>query len=130
MKIVLSLFVLLITSVGFSQEDVKPEKAEKISGSYGYKEKDPIKVGGGDMPTATIAYLKRLQGPNGKGIYYKKDGKGTSYDNPDPSITRKEKGILYRYEIREDGSKKVEYIYFDQYRFEEPTPLKGYSWRD
>ncbi|MFT5860879.1 MAG: hypothetical protein ACI865_002995 [Flavobacteriaceae bacterium] len=128
MKALLFLCTILITSVGFSQEEAD-EKQVKISGSYGFKEKDPIKVGGGDMPTATLDYIKKLKGPNGGAMYYEKLGKGKSYENPDPALTRKEKGILYMYELREDGEKKTYIVYFDQYRFEEPTPLKGFTWK-
>ncbi len=126
MKTLVLLCAILVTSVGFTQEDDK-KKEIKISGSYGFKEKDPIKVGGGDMPIETLAYIKKLRGPNGGSMYYKKLGKGTSYENPDKSLTKREKGILYMYELREDGEKKTYIVYFDQYRYEEPTPLKGFS---
>lgn len=128
MKTVLFLCAILISSIGFSQEETK-EKKVKISGSYGFKEKDPIKVGGGDMPIETLAYIKKLKGPNGGSMYYEKLGKGKSYDNPDRSLTKKDKGILYMYELREDGEKKTYIVYFDQYRLEEPTPLKGFSFK-
>ena len=129
MKTVLFLFALTMTSFGFSQDDAV-KKQVKIAGSYGFKEKNPIKVGGGEMPVETLAYIKKLRGPNGGAIYYKKLGKGTSYDNPNPDLTHRDKGILYMYELREDGEKKTYIVYFDQYRFEEPTPLKGFSFKD
>lgn len=122
--------ILLLSFTSFSQQEgtITPNLTEKVAASYGFKEKDPIKVGGGDMPTRVFEYMKHLKGPNGEPITFTKIGNGSSYDDPDPSLTKMEKGKLYMYEIEIHGTDKTHIIYFDQYRYEQPKVLKGFSW--
>jgi hypothetical protein len=130
MRRILFLF-LLLNFIGYSQNEgtIIPNTTEKVSGAYGFKEKDPIKVGGGDMPTRVFEYMKHLKGPNGEPVTFEKLGNGASYDNPDPTLTKMEKGKVYMYEIKIHGTDKSYIIYFDQYRYEQPQILKGFTWK-
>lgn len=130
MRLSLLVFILIGFS-SFSQKEgtITPNLDEKVSGTYGFKEKDPIKVGGGDMPTRVYEYLKHLKGPEGEPVTFVKLGNGNSYDNPDRSLTNMEKGKLYMYEIKIHGTNKSFIIYFDQYRYEQPKVLKGFTWK-
>ncbi len=130
MRILFVLFIGMSFS-GFSQIEgtMTPNLTEKVSGSYGFKEKEPIKVGGGDMPTRVYEYMKHLKGPNGEPVTFEKIGNGASYDNPDRTLTKMEKGKLYMYEIKIHGTDKKYLIYFDQYRYEHPKILKGFTWK-
>lgn len=130
MRLIVLLFIGISLN-GFSQKEgtMSPDLTEKVSGSYGYKANDPIKVGGGDMPTRVFEYMKHLKGPDGEPVTFEKLGNGDSYENPDHTLTRKEKGIVYMYEIKVHGTKKSYIIYFDQYRYEQPKVLKKFTWR-
>ena len=130
MRHILFLF-LLINLSGFSQKEgtIVPDTTEKVSSTYGFKEKDPIKVGGGDMPTRVYEYMKHLKGPNGEPITFEKLGNGASYDDPDRTLTTMEKGKVYMYEIKIHGTNKSFIVYFDQYRYEQPKILKGFTWK-
>ena len=124
------LFLVGISFNSFSQKEgtMTPDVNAKVKGSYGFKAKDPIKVGGGDMPTRVFEYMKHLKGPNGEPVTFEKLGNGGSYENPDASLTRMEKGVVYMYEIKIHGTKKSYIIYFDQYRYEQPMVLKDFTW--
>lgn len=130
MKQLLLVFSLFIGFSTFSQQvaemEIDPTPAK---GKYGFNPKSPIKVGGGEMPTNMYTYLKRLKGPNGESVHYKKVGKGPTYENPDPKLTRHPKVSLTMVEIRIQGEKNVQTVYFDQYRYEKPMVLKGYTWQ-
>lgn len=130
MRLIVLLFIGISLN-GFSQKKgtMSPDLTEKVSGSYGFKANDPIKVGGGDMPTRVFEYMKHLKGPEGEPVTFEKLGNGDSYENPDRTLTRKEKGILYMYEIKVHGTKKSYIIYFDQYRYEQPKVLKKFTWK-
>lgn len=129
MKTILTFLLLALSVQGFSQVDTLSIDMTPAKGKYGFSPKSPIKVGGGDMPTETLTYLKHLKGPEGQSIHYKKVGKGDTYDGAERRFSRTGKGVLMMYEIRIAGKKKSETIYFDQYRYEKPKVLKGYTWK-
>src|SRR5690348_11931251 len=86
--------------------------------NYGFKRTKPIKVGGGVIPSKVYEYLNNLRGVNGEEIEYVRLGTGTSYSNPDPTLTPFKQGVLTLFKVRVKGTDQWKVLYFDQYRFD------------
>lgn len=88
--------------------------------TYGYDEKNAIKVGGGASgPTNERRYLNALLGPNGESISYKRLGSccGVPSENGFMGVA-----VLDLYEIKYDGLDKPVNLYLNMY---DPGILKA-----
>ena len=97
--------------------------------TYGYSEKNAIKVGNGDMksgPASERAFLNALQGPNGEKITYVRRGSccGVKSEHSPFGVA-----MLDRYEINYKGLHKPIILYINMY---DPGVLqapKGFTFR-
>ncbi|TVR37252.1 MAG: hypothetical protein EA392_13170 [Cryomorphaceae bacterium] len=127
MKVLIIALMVLNSVVCVCQDGVRPEPAGNKK--YGLKEKLPIKVGGGMVPSNVYSYLEQLTGPNGEEVLYERIGSGPSYKNPDPALTQFESGVLTMFYVWY-GNEKRKVVYFDQYRLEQPQVLHGFLWKE
>ena len=83
--------------------------------TYGYSEKNPIKVGGADKsegPKNERRYLNALSGPNGEEITYSRKGSCCAFETENGFLGG---GLLDRYEVKWKGGKKSLIIYINMY---------------
>lgn len=84
-------------------------------GTYGYSEKNPIKVGGAtnsEGPKNEQRYLNALAGPNGEEISYKRLGSCCAFETENGFMGG---GLLDRYEVKWKGGKKPVIIFINMY---------------
>jgi len=104
----------LIQTIKFTNTNaVCPISTDK---TYGYKENNPIKVGGGDFdgPSRERAYLDHLQGPHGEKLTYDRNGSMPSGDV-----------ILDIFHISGSGINAT--VYVDEYNYSDPQAPVGFS---
>lgn len=85
--------------------------------SYGFTEKNPIKVGGVDKsegPLNEKRFLNALAGPNGERIYYNRAGSCCNFKTKNGFMGV---GLLDIYKITMDGSKDTSVIYINMYDY-------------
>ena len=85
---------------------------------YGLSPEKPIKVGG-VLPIHIYRYLNNLTDTNGLKIYYERIGSTGS------KVIKRDKPLT-TFSIH-DGKREFQ-IYFDQYEWDYPKVLKGFSW--
>ena len=79
--------------------------------TYGYTEKNPVKVGGGmNGPANERKYLNSLTGPNGEEIKYERKGSCCQFETPNGFMGG---GMLDRYEVTYRGLPKPIIIYIN-----------------
>jgi len=103
-----------------------PMKLEKQapSESYGYSEKDAIRIGGGFGKSERIyGYLNALRGPEGQKVHYDRIGSCCEFDTP--SSPFEGKGLLEVYEIDYEGLEAPRELYFNWYDESEPMIPAG-----
>jgi hypothetical protein len=103
---------------GIRFPDVNAACVVSTDQSYGYTEKNPIKVGGGDFdgPSRERAYLDHLFGPNGEILSYERNGSIPAGDV-----------ILDVYQLSATGINLV--LYIDEYNFAQLQAPVGFSCR-
>jgi hypothetical protein len=109
-----AIFDGLIQTIQFTDSNAScPLSTDK---TYGYKEDNPIKVGGGDFdgPSRERAYLDHLHGPRGKQLTYERNGSMPSGET-----------ILDIFHITGSGMDVI--IYVDEYNFSDLQAPVGFS---
>lgn len=92
--------------------------------TYGYTEKNPIKVGGmATRASNELKFLNALQGPNGEKIKFNRLGSCCSFKTKNALIGKT--GLLDKYEITYAGLDKPTILYINAYDFESPMCPKG-----
>jgi hypothetical protein len=84
--------------------------------TYGYKESNPIKVGGSNEssgPRNERRFLNALLGPNGETVSYSRAGSCCPFKTPNGMINNA--GMLDRYLVTWDGSKDTVDIFINMY---------------
>jgi len=84
--------------------------------TYGYTEKNPIKVGGmsnSEGPLNERRFLNALTGPNGEKISYSRLGSCCAFKTRNGSFDNT--GLLDKYEIKYEGQEKEIIIYINMY---------------
>ena len=112
---VLTLFLFLM-SFNYSQNIEFEIKGQSENKRYGYSKKEPIRVGGGSSAGYHFLFIQHLRGPNGEKLEVKRIGSCGNYNNPDPLLTKFDKGILTCFSINCNAFKKPRVLYFDKYR--------------
>jgi hypothetical protein len=127
-----SLFPVLLLILFFPQQQKFQElEVGEVSTDkrYGLSEANPVKVGGGRAPINVYIYLNGLRGPKGEKIEYNRIGSCCEYQDPKAKgLERDGAGILTVFEVCYRGCKKSKIVYFDQYRYEKPMVLKGFTY--
>lgn len=80
--------------------------------TYGYSEKNPIKVGS-LSPANSIKYLSSLTGPNGEEVSFDRLGSCCSFKTKNALIG--DMGLLDRYWVTYEGKKDTVYLYMNIY---------------
>lgn len=81
--------------------------------TYGYTEKNPIKVGGGENgPANERKYLNSLTGPNGEKVSYNRDGSCCAFSTKNSPFG---KGLLDVYTVTYEGKKDSVTLYLNMY---------------
>ena len=109
-----AIFDGLIQTIQFTDSNAScPISTDK---TYGYKEDNPIKVGGGDFdgPSRERAYLDHLRGPKGEKLTYERNGSEQPGDV-----------ILDIFHITGAGLNII--LYVDEYNFSDPQAPVGFS---
>lgn len=101
-----------------------PTKKSKDE-TYGYKEENPIRVGGGLMGGAANErkFLDALAGPEGESISYKRLGSCCMFETPNSSMG----GLLDIYEITWKGQDEPVKLYLNMYDYEKPLIPVGFT---
>jgi len=97
------------------------------SDTYGYSEKNPVKVGGvvdNLGPAMERKFLNQLAGPNGEEISFKRTSSCCSFDTPRGYMGS---GLLDKYEITYDGLASPITLYINMYDYEEPMIPVGFT---
>ena len=92
--------------------------------TYGYSEKNPIKVGrlhGG--PRDSELFLSSLRGPEGQQIKFKRLGSCCFFETPNAWVGGQ--APLDRYELRYKGLKEPIILYLDIYDYDQPKVPYG-----
>ena len=107
--------------------DIKgPAKSKK----YGYSEKDPIRMGGGTSAGHHFQFVWHLRGPNGEQLETVRIGSCGQYNNPDPTLTKYDKGVLTCFSVNCAAFKEPKILYFDKYRTGDLYIPKDLTWQD
>jgi len=81
--------------------------------SYGYKEKNPIKVGGFDNgPSNERNYLNSLTGPNGEKVLFYRNGSCCQFNTKNSPFGS---GMLDIYSVYYEGIKDTAKLYINMY---------------
>lgn len=127
MKITVSLFLFLWVVCVYGQKnpydypDTLWIYGTSTDTNYGRTSSNPIKVGGGLFPKNNYRYLNSLADANGNLVKYSRIGSCRGADN------RKEP--LTCFMVETEGGRKFT-IYFDQYEFNPPMVIAGYTWKE
>jgi hypothetical protein len=116
------------------QAELMDERTFKLTevsddGSYGYTEKNPIKVGGAkksEGPLNERRFLNALQGPNGGRISYVRKGSCCTFETPNGIMGG---GLLDVYEVKYDGLEKPIVLYINMYDYGILKAPKGFTYR-
>jgi len=108
------IFADMLATIKFTNTNAEcPVATDK---AYGYKEENPIKIGGGDFtgPSRERAYLDHLRGPNNGQLSYERQGSKDSGNT-----------ILDIYQIKGPGVNAI--LYIDEYNYSEPQAPVGFT---
>lgn len=95
--------------------------------TYGYSEKNPIKVGGvknSEGPLNERRFLNALSGPNGEDITYDRTGSCCPFKTENGFMGS---GMLDRYEIKWTGQSKSVFLYINMYDEEKLMAPVGFT---
>jgi hypothetical protein len=96
--------------------------------TYGYTEKNPVKVGGGQSgPANERKYLNSLTGPNGEELKYERKGSCCPFETPNGFMGG---GMLDRYEVTYAGLSKPIIIYINMYDKDVLKAPKGFKFKE
>jgi len=97
--------------------------------SYGYSEKNPIKVGGvknNEGPTNERRFLNALLGPDNELVKYHRVGSCCPFDSPNGLMGG---GLLDRYEVTYEGLNKPIILYINMYDYGVLMAPKGFTFK-
>jgi hypothetical protein len=97
--------------------------------SYGYTEKNPVKVGGvknNSGPLNERRFLNALLGPGGETLTYNRQGSCCPFKSRNGLMGS---GLLDKYEVKYDGLEKPLIIYINMYDAGELKAPKGFTFK-
>lgn len=90
-----------------------PATQENTDASYGYTEKNPVKVGGVESgPANERNYLNSLSGPNGEAVWFERTGSCCPFSTKNGFMGG---GMLDRYAVTYEGKKDTVFLYINMY---------------
>lgn len=114
-KLSIILFTSFLIASCTTTKNVNIENGENVSvdDTYGYTEKNPIKVGGRENgPMNEIKYLNSLSGPNGEQITYVREGSCCVFPVKNSPFGG---GLLDIYTVTYEGKKDSVTLYLNMY---------------
>ena len=112
MKILIKTLLISLAVVSCSTNKSGDSKVSSDA-SYGYTEKNPIKVGGfSDGPANERRYLNSLSGPNGETINYMRTGSCCHFETKNSPYGG---GMLDAYAVTYEGKKDTVVLYLNMY---------------
>lgn len=113
-KLFLSTFVgILLASCSSSTNLSESSSNQSVDSAYGFTEKKPIKVGGGEGgPANERKYLNSLIGPNGETVTYSRIGSCCSFNTKNSPFGG---GMLDKYAVTYKGKKDTVVLYLNMY---------------
>lgn len=110
-SLIKTLFISLVLVSCSSKESVDPRVSSDAS--YGYTEKNPIKVGNNpNGPANERNYLNSLSGPNGETINYIRNGSCCPFESKNNPYGS---GMLDAYAVTYEGKKDTVVLYLNMY---------------
>ncbi len=117
---ILLISLLVISCTTIKNVDSKNQKNVSTDNTYGYTEKNPIKVGGVENgPLNELKYLKSLTGPNGEKVTYVRRGSCCEFSTKKSPFGT---GLLDIYSITYEGKEDSVMLYLNMY---EKSTLKA-----
>lgn len=105
-----TLFISCATSNKINSEN---EENLLTDATYGYTEKNPIKVGGGENgPLNEREYLNALTGPNGEKVVYERGGSCCTFRTKNSPFGA---GMLDIYKVTYEGKNDTVNLYLNMY---------------
>lgn len=112
MKSLIKTLLISLALVSCSSNKSGESKAN-TDASYGYTEKNPIKVGDfSNGPTNERKYLNSLSGPNGETISFTRTGSCCPFDTKNSPYGM---GMLDAYAVTYEGKKDTVVLYLNMY---------------
>ena len=112
MKSLIKILLISLTLVACSSNKSGDSKVN-TDASYGYTEKNPIKVGGfSNGPANERSYLNSLSGPNGETINYERTGSCCAFETKNSPFGG---GMLDVYAVTYEGKKDTVVLYLNMY---------------
>jgi hypothetical protein len=130
--------IVFLTSCGTTKEVVQTALLNeetflltKISKdpTYGFKENNPIKVGGVDKDVGPLnerRFLNALAGPNGEKVWFNRVGSCCAFDSENGFMG---KGLLDNYSVTYEGANDTVSIYINMYDYGELKAPVGFTCR-
>jgi len=124
----LALVITVLPAAAVARDTVPPVTISGVAedDTYGYKESNPIKVGGAfdGGPARERAYLELLRGPNGESIRYERDGSCCGFETPNGIMGG---GMLDIYSVWIGDKAEPVKLYINMYDYEQPKAPKGFT---
>jgi hypothetical protein len=122
--LVLALATALAPSA-VAKDELPPFTLTEVSTdeTYGYSQKNPIKVGG-LSPARERRFLDQLLGPSGEPIRYDRDGSCCGFETPNGIMGG---GLLDIYSVWIGTKAEPVKLYINMYDFEQPKAPKGFT---
>lgn len=122
------LFIILSLSSLISCSTTKSGSAEMNADStYGYSEKNPIKVGGErNGPANERKFLNSLSGPNGEIVKYNRTGSCCHFETRNSSFGM---GMLDIFKVTYEGKKDTVTLYLNMYDEAELKAPVGFKFK-
>lgn len=122
------LFIILSLSSLISCSTTKSGSAEMNADStYGYSEKNPIKVGGErNGPANERKFLNSLSGPNGEIVKYNRTGSCCHFETRNSSFGM---GMLDIFRVTYEGKKDTVTLYLNMYDEAELKAPVGFKFK-
>ena len=101
-----------------------------VDETYGYTQKNPIKVGGAKESSGPLnerRFLNALLGPNGEAVTYNRRGSCCAFETPNGFINNT--GLLDIYEVKYEGLDKPITLYLNMYDPGELKAPKGFTFK-
>jgi len=112
MKSLIKILLISLAVVSCSSNKSGDSKVNSDA-TYGYTEKNPIKVGGNSNgPANERKYLNSLSGPNGETISYMRTGSCCAFETKNSPFGS---GMLDAYAVTYEGKKDTVMLYLNMY---------------
>ncbi len=109
----LSISILLLSCASSANTNTSDDSKVSTDKTYGYSEKNPIKVGGVENgPINERKYLNSLTGPNGEKVSYERRGSCCAFNTKNSPFGG---GLLDIYAVSYEGKNDTISLYLNMY---------------